>query len=314
MYRTIFVILLFNLGLLQTAIGQCCSAGNPSAFAFSDHNSVRAKSLLIGASYKYGYSGVYFAGNKPQNVSFGYPASYSFLLLKTAYGISKRINIQLSGGYFLTKKQENPEPYPDDVGQGLADAEINVRYRFFKSMKRKTEFLLSGGLRLPIGVFDLEKNGVKLPITIQPSSGSLVLMTGISAIKSFENSKFRLYGLLNAEFPQLIDSRNFYYRYGNLVNLSLTTTYAVNRFFNTAIQVHAEFRGHATRENDQVISASGYHTVMVSPQLQIDYAQGWSFSVSAEFPVYRYFNGIQLANSFKTGFGLIKKIAPYSKR
>ncbi len=309
MLRLILLSACFLLCTQVLTYGQCCSAGNPSSFSFADNNSLKAKSLFLSSSYKYGYSGKYYAGSEPEEVSFTAPASYSFIDLKAAYGITKRITIQASSGYFFSKEQQNPDPYPPDLGYGLGDAELNVRYRAYKSVTKHIELTASAGVRLPVGVFDLEKDGVKLPITVQPSAGSFVYMGGFSASKTFNENKLKLFGNVFAEFPQLIDSKNFYYHYGNLYNLSFTAAYPVHKLFNPALQVQAEIREHATREQEQVVDASGYKVIILSPQIESGFGNNWSVSIYTDLPIYRYFNGMQLASSYKIGISLLKKFS-----
>lgn len=309
MLRNILLSACFLLCVKVLTYGQCCSAGNPSSFSFADNNSLKAKSLFLSSSYKYGYSGKYYAGSEPEEVSFTAPASYSFMDLKAAYGITKRLTIQASSGYFFSKEQQNPDSYPADIGYGLGDAELNVRYRAYKSVIKHIELTASAGIRLPVGVFDLEKDGVKLPITVQPSSGSFVYMAGLSVAKSFNENKLKLFSSVFTEFPQLIDSKNFYYHYGNLYNISFTTAYPVNKLFNPGLQVQAEIREQATREDEQVVDASGYKIIILSPQIESDFRNNWSVFIYTDLPVYRYFNGMQLANSFKFGISILKKFS-----
>jgi hypothetical protein len=309
MIRHLFISACFLLCIQTLAYGQCCSAGNPSSFSFNDNNSLKAKSLLISSSFKYGYSDTYFKGNKPEDVGFYAPANYSFMDMKVAFGINNRFTLQAETGYFFMKQQKNPAPFPADKGYGLGDAAFNLRYRFYKSIKHHMELTAIAGMRLPIGVFDQEKDGVKLPIALQPSSGSLVYFGGLSMAKSFKESKLRFYGSASAEFPQLIDSKNFYYRYGNLYDLSIAVAYPVHHFFVPALQLQGEMRGHATREEGQVVDATGYKVITISPQIESDFLKDWSILVYADLPVYRYFNGIQLANSYKAGIKLIKRFS-----
>jgi len=307
-YRFIVAaFLLFTMPSVSSA--QCCSAGNPSSNAFSDQTSLKARSLLISSSYKYGYSGKYFSGDKISAMSFKTPASFSFIGLSASYGISQRFTVQTETGYYIRKVQENPDPYPADRGKGLGDAAINLRYRFFKNLKHHLELNGSAGMRLPIGVFDQEKDGVKLPLTVQPSSGSFVYLAGISAAKTLSNEKWRVYTALSAEFPRLIDSRNFYYQYGKLYNLSLAVVHPVHKLFTPALQLQGEMRGHATREAGQVVEASGYRIIYLSPHVESVFRENWIINLYADIPVYKYFNGIQLANTFKAGIKLTRRIS-----
>lgn len=307
-YRTI-VAAFFVFAIPSVSSAQCCSAGNPSSYAFSDQTSLKARSLLISSSFKYGYSGKYFSGDQVSAMNLKTPASFSFIDLRASYGISQRFAVQTETGYYISKVQENPDPYPADRGKGLGDAAINVRYRFLKNLKHHLELNGSAGVRLPVGVFDQEKDGVKLPLTIQPSSGSLVYLAGISAAKTLSNDKWRLFAVLSAEFPQLIDSRNFYYQYGNLYNLSLAVVYPVHKLFTPALQLQGEMRSHATREAGQVVEASGYRVISLSPYIESAFAENWIVNLYADIPVYKYFNGIQLANSFKAGIKLTRRIS-----
>ncbi len=294
---------------IQQEHSQCCSAGSPSSFAFGDQANLKAKSLLLSSSFKYSSSSKYFKGNQPADLNFDAPASYSFIDFSAVYGISQRISIQAQSGYFLNKVQHNPAPYPSDRGFGLSDADFIIKYRAFKSIKHHIEVNTSAGVRVPVGVFDLEKDGVKLPLTTQPSAGSLVYLAGVSSLKTFDESKWKLYAAFFTEFPQLIDSKNFYYHYGNLYNLSVAAACQLNKYFVPALQLIMEMRGKATRESDQVVEASGYRIVSLSPQVESAFLNNWTARISADLPVYRYFNGIQLANSFKVSFKIARRIS-----
>jgi hypothetical protein len=309
MIRTILITVFLILLTTTLTYSQCCSAGNPSSFSFGDQTALKAKSLLISSSFKYGFSDTYFNGDKPENMDFYTPASFTFMDMKAAFGINNRFTIQAETGFFFSKQQKNPSPYPPYRGFGLGDAAANVRYRFYKSMKHRVELIASLGMRLPIGVFDQEKDGVELPISLQPSSGSLVYIGGVSFSKLLNNSKFQLYSSAFAEFPQLIDSKNFYYRYGNLYNISFASAYKVHRLFVPTLQIQGEMRGHDTREDEQVVDASGYKSVTLSPQIESDFLKNWSVMIYTDLPVYRYFNGLQMANKFKAGVRLAKKFS-----
>lgn len=306
--RSVLLIMAVFVLATDQSYGQCCSAGNPSSFAFGDKVSMRAKSMQLWTTYKYGYSDKYFSGNKIEEVPFDSPASYSYMDMKIGYGLSRFITIQAETGYFLSKKQLNPELIPDDRGYGLGDLSLSVRYRFYKNTFKGLESNILAGVRLPVGVFDQEIDGVKLPITLQPSSGSVVYSGVLSVSKTLQEKNILFFGSLGAEFPQLIESKNFYYRYGNLYNLSIASAYRMNRYFIPAIQLQGELRGHATREEGQTVDASGYKIIYLSPQVESEIFHNWSLRAQADIPLYRYFNGLQLANAFRFGLTLSKKV------
>lgn len=305
--QLILVLAIVALTIGKT-YGQCCSAGNPSSFALSDKVSLQAKSLQIWTTYKYGYSDKYFAGNKKEDVPFNSPASFSYMDIKAGYGINKFITIQAETGYFFSKKQINHAPIPDDRGYGLGDLSMSIRYRFYKNTWRRIEANMVTGIRLPVGVFDQEIEGVKLPITLQPSSGSVVYTGLVSISKSLKEQDISFFASVGVELPQQIESKNFYYKYGNLYNFSVAAAYRLNKHFIPAVQLQGEFRGHATREDNQVVDASGYKIIYLSPQVESEIYSNWSIRLQTDVPIYRYFNGLQLANAFKFGITLSKKI------
>lgn len=308
MIRKSITAILLVLTIYGEVNAQCCSAGNPSSFAFSDKVSLKAKSLQIGTSYKYGYSNKYFSGNKEIDVPFKSPASFSYMDLNLGYGLNRYFTIQVETGYFFSKKQINTAPIPDDKGYGLGDLAMSLRYRIYKNAWRRVESNLVAGVRLPVGVFDQEVEGVKLPITLQPSSGSVVYTGMISISRSLKEKDISFFASIGAEFPQLIESKNFYYRYGNLYNFSLASAYKMNKYLTPALQIQGEIREHAIRENDHVVDASGYKIIYLSPQIESEILHNWSLRVQADLPLYRYFNGLQLANAYKAGVTLTRKI------
>jgi hypothetical protein len=307
MKHAIPLVLLIILMKVTHGYGQCCNAGNPSSFSFGDQVSLKARNIQASTAYKYGYSRKYFSGNKPIDLGFSAPASFSFMNIAAAFGISSKFTLLADAGYFFNKKQENPEPFPADRGYGLGDATFNLRYRIIKSMKHQMELIVHAGVRLPAGVFDQEKEGVKLPITVQPSSGSFVYLGGIDIAKSLKDSKWKFYSSLSMEFPQWIDSKNFYYRYGNLYNISIASAYLISRKLLPSIQLQAEFRNHAKREENAQVDASGYKILFFTPMFETELFKQFSMQVYADFPIYRYFEGIQLSNSYRTGIKLIKR-------
>jgi len=307
--RFIPAIILLALVSDLNLYSQCCSAGNPGNLLFSEHVSVKARAWIISSAYKHGYSGRYFKGDRDAALDFEAPASFNYIDLRFAWGISKRISLLGEAGYFLSKTQINPEPFPTDQGHGLADASLVARYRLFKSMKHLWELHASFGTRLPVGVFDQEKDGVKLPLTVQPSSGSMVFLGGILGSKRFEQSRLQLFSSILFEIPRLIDSKNFYYRYGNLYNISIAGSFPVQESLTSTLQLQYETRNHASREQQQEVESSGFQVVSITPQLEYRLMKNLSLHGFIKLPVYRYFNGVQLANSYETGLRIVFKPA-----
>ena len=61
-------------------------------------------------------------------------------------------------------------------------------------------------------------------------------------------------------------------------------------------EVRNENRGKSSRENNQIVESSGYNIVYMIPHLNYNFSKKWYISLNADIPVYRFYNGIQLAN------------------
>jgi len=282
---------------------QCCGAGNPLN-GFGDVSGIQRKMLQISPYYKYSYSDQYYQGSKKADVSPD-KMFYNFASIDLAYGLSNRMSIHGQIGYFINKtKLYNIEGWSDMTGFGLGDAEFNLRYSLIKNVIKKVEVTPSIGIKLPVGVFDQEVKDVKLPISLQPSSGSLKYNASVFMSKRFK--KYSLSAKVFAEYANRIQSENFDYKYGNLYVLSIYGSYNITRKLNTMVQVQYESRDNAKRENSQIVASSGGQVVYLIPQLSYIIMDDLAASVDAFVPLYRYMNGIQIANKFSLSLRITK--------
>ena len=160
------------------------------------------------------------------------------------------------------------------------------------------------GVKLPVGVFDQEIDNVKLPISLQPSSGSLKYNASLFIYKKFNKYSISFQGL--AEFANRIQSQNFDYKYGNLYVLSVYGSYKFNNVISFIAQVRYEYRGKSTRENEQIVESSGGQVINFIPQINVIPVKGFGISIFPDIPIYRYMNGTQIANKFAISLRLTK--------
>lgn len=292
----IFVLVIFIISDLETR-AQCCSAGNP--FFYGEQANIGHKQLQVIAGYKYSISDQYYHKDSKEDIEFIDKAYFNYLNLQLIYGLTRKLSIQADLGYFLNRtEQYTLESWETINGYGIGDAGLTVKYLAYKSFRRKISIIPSFGVKFPIGVFDQEEDHVKLPITVQPSSGSFKYLANIYFSKSFKNPKYNLSLFASAEFPQLIDSENFYYKYGNMLLFSVVGSYYLSDKLTLGLEVRNENRNKATREDDQTVESSGYYIVYTVPHLSYAFAEKWFIAINADIPVYKYYNGIQLANKF----------------
>lgn len=300
----VFVLLVFIAGKVNA---QCCSAGNP--FFYGELSSLSKNNLQFIAGYKYSTSHQYFQGNKPIEIDFVDEAYFNYLTFQAIYGLSKRVTIQADLGYFINKTETYlKNDWAKSNGHGLGDAHLSIKYLAINKWKKKLQVIPSFGIILPIGVFDQEADHVKLPITVQPSSGSFKYQLGLLMTKTSSNSKFRttFFGLF--EYAQLINSANFYYKYGNQYLVSIMGSYQISKNFSAAFEARSENRGRSMRENDQKVESSGYNTIYLVPHASWAFYDNWSLAVNTDIPVYKYYNGIQLSNALSVSIRVSYKL------
>lgn len=241
-------IFLFFWGI-NSLYSQCCSAGNP--YFYSEQANMGHKELQAVAGYKYSTSDTYYAGSEEIDINDIEKAWFNYLNLQLVYGLTHRLSIQTDLGYFINKSEEYyKEDWATKTGYGLGDATLTLKYLAYKSFTQKYSIIPSIGMKFPIGVFDQEVDKVKLPITIQPSSGSFRYLVNLYINKSFKNPKWNLGFYGSFEYAQLIDSENFYYKYGNVYLFSLIGSYKILDKLNLGLEIRNENRANASRENE----------------------------------------------------------------
>jgi len=306
MKKTLIIIAIVFL-FVDNVSAQCCSAGNP--FFYGEVSSLNKNSLQFVAGYKYSTSHQYFEGNNPIDIEFVDKAYFNYLTFQTMYGISEKFTVQADLGYFINKTEDYlKEGWNTNNGYGLGDATISFKYLAYSNYKKHLRIVPSLGVTIPIGVFDQEKDNVKLPITVQPSSGSFKYQGSLYVNKGTNNGRFNfvLFGMY--EYAQLIDSKNFYYKYGNQLLFSFLTSYKVGKKLSFALELRNENRGKSMRNDDQIVESSGYNIVYIIPHISYTFANNWYLALNSDLPIYKYYNGIQLSNSYSISVRLSYKI------
>jgi hypothetical protein len=189
-------------------------------------------------------------------------------------------------------------------GYGLGDAELSVRYAIIKRILKRFDVIPGIGVKLPVGVFDQEIEDVKLPISLQPSSGSFKYNVNVFVFKGINKHSvsFRAF----AEFANRIQSQNFDYKYGNLYILSAYGSLSINKKINLLSQIRYEYRENSVRENQQIVESSGGQVLFFIPQINVMPTESLGISLYADIPLYKYMNGTQLSNKYALAFKVFK--------
>lgn len=289
---------------------QCCGAGNPISISTSD-NTIESKKMKIGLNYRFSYSDSYF--EDIHKTTLDYPtavknSNYNYINFNIGYGLTKRLSIATSLGYYINKS----ETFKSDLlgkmkASGIGDLDVSISYKAYINVQKGIEFAPYVNVKFPVGKFDCEDNGIKLPISLQPSSGSFRYTGGMYFYTNL-SKKFFLTSFNMFEYAQRIKSYNFNYKYGNTLFFSLDANYKAMKYLTVGIQTSYEYKSRSKRENNQELFGTGYQTISITPHLTFVAMKKTFFSFLLDIPVFHKVEEIQLVNKVALQLKIIQNI------
>lgn len=304
--KRLLTILLMITFFPNESHAQCCGAGNPIAMSGTDNN-LKRNHMQISVDYRHSYSDTYYEGNRKFKEDFyGHlsNASYDFLNIGIAYGITKRWTIQTQLGFYISKQENFEVPLlPDAKVHGVGDLSLSTSYVAYRHPQKGIELAPFATVKFPVGKFDSENDGIKLPISMQPSSGSYKYSLGVYFYANLSKRWYiTSYDLF--EYAQRIISKNFNYKYGNLTYLNAAVYYKAFDFLSLGANLSYEYM---SRSKDECgfLDGTSYHIMKISPQVMARPVKQLHLVVSAEIPLWRYVSGIQMSNKWALQVKLI---------
>jgi hypothetical protein len=292
----------------QTASAQCCAAGNPVG-GDGSQDALKKHQLSAFAAYRHSYSRDFFHLNDKQDIQNIEKSYYNYSSLSLSYGINWRFTIHTEMGYYLNKVQVvNLTDGRETIkAHGIGDLSLSLRYSLLpQKIINENRLIFSLGGRLPVGQFNEEQNGVKIPVSLQPSSGALKINSALFFSHKKTDASIGWGAFALYEWSNQIDKGLLVYKYGNLFLMEATAFYSQNPSLVLSLSAKAEFRGKDKKANDFVIESTGSRVVYIKPQLQLKVVSDLYLVTFAEMPVYKYVNGYQLTNLFAFQMGIRK--------
>lgn len=304
----LFLVLHVTLG--NNTFGQCCSAGNPVG-GDGSNDGLSKNELRIFASYKYSLSKDYFHHDSRIDLPYIEKSYFDYNNLSLTYGLSPRFSLHSELGYFIDKTQDLNinNKYEIINSHGLGDLSFSTRYIAFKTVKPVSQLVFSAGVRIPVGAFSEEIDGVTIPISLQPSSGALKYNAGAFYSRKRVEHKFGWNSFAIFELSQTIKKGYLIYQYGNYFQLAFAGTYAMSDKITVVANTKMEWRGKDTRESGIKIESTGSKVILINPQFIFNLKNRWGIITSADFPIYKYVNGSQLTNKFSVQIGIRKSFS-----
>ncbi len=289
----------------STVWAQCCTSGNPF-INDAEQPALQSKVLTASLAFRYSHSGSYYSKDSPYKDLPVKESAYSnYSELQVGYGVTDWLTVLTELGYFFNKTFETAgvDSY---TGRGLGDAALYLKFNAYSNLKWRFSISPTIGVKFPVGVFDQEVDNVQLPISVQPSSGGYRYIANVFVSKGF--GKIAIAGFASYEYSQLIQSENFYYKYGDQWVGALYFNYHIWKGLSLDLQFRNEFRARSTREDGEIVDASGYDVVFLTPQLTYAFKHNWYLSAYSDIPLYKYYNGIQMSFGYALSARITKKI------
>jgi hypothetical protein len=307
-------ILIFRTDIYSQCFG---SPGNPIA-GTANLGTVKHSLLRINLFERYSVSHTYFHGSRKSDFLLYDKAFYNYFGNSMAYGIHKRLTIETETGYFINRtvnySQHIQLPVYSQSGHGFSHFVLSLKTPLYEGQKHPLNWAVSGGMKAPLQFKNKTKNGIELPVDVQPSTMAwgVVLQSFLLFENSFKGLRYFMINRYEYNFPNIND-----YLWGQAIFTSLFVS--KHLYFNapfmsenwTAIlQLRHEMRTHDYNyklENSKV-KGSGSQLVYIVPQLNYTIQEKWNISILADMPIYKYYNETQLSHDFAITFNLTRDI------
>lgn len=309
--KHIFLILAVFIAalLFSTDISaQCCAAGNPVG-GDGSQDALKKNQLSLFLAYRHSYSRDYYHKSQKEDIQNIEKSYYNYGSLSMSYGINWRFTLHTEMGYYFNKVQvvNLTDGRQTIKARGIGDMALNMRYSILPpKIINENRLIFSLGGRLPVGQFNEEQNGVKIPVSLQPSSGALKLNSSLFFSHKKQDALLGLSAFAFFEWSNQINKGLIVYDYGNLFMLEATLFMPIKSAGVLSLSSKVEFRGKDKKGNDFVIESTGSRVLYAKPQLQWKIIHDLYLLTFAEIPVYKYVNGYQLTNLYAFQVGIRK--------
>lgn len=301
--KSLIVFALVMSGLLSYS--QCCTSGCCSP-GTANFGVLEKGDLLVFSFFKRNYSDKYYQGDRPTNFSYLLNDYADYAGLSFSYGITNRLTAQGSLGYFTAKVENFDVPLIGQqqfYAQGLADAELFLKYNFFNSKNKVFSLTGSAGARMPTGPYKMSSDNVELPRDVQPGTGAYSGIVSLYAqLRPFRNKKISF--LINSR-TDLNGTNSQGFRYGTTNTNSIGSVIPVSKEFSLMLLVRDENKD-CDRINNTQMPSSGSYRFFASPGIALNLKNDLSFAFYGDIPVYQNYAGTQLASKYAFSLSVSK--------
>lgn len=237
-------------------------------------------------------------------------ARVSIYNMELEYGLSNKVSLLIVTGIVVKKREASvfDESRKSEKilfkSNGLADVTILAKYALVSpSIVSAMGLTIGSGVKLPVGNNNLKDNGSRLPIDLQPGTGSTDVLLWGNFYKGFLPLGISLSSSLYYRYAGAnLDG----YRFGDEYVISFMSEFSPTEYLTISLSAKSRFSKEDFWGGRFLPSTGGtYHDII--PGL-IYYEGAAQIKVFYQLPLYRNVKGIQLVTSNAAGVEIMVNI------
>ncbi len=289
--------------LVKPVYPQCCSTGSP--VGASTHVGLLNKNAIrVITFYRHSFSEEYYEGKKPSTdeIDMSDNAYYDFGGLTLEYGLTHKFTLQADAGYFFNKIVNFHNPaLTDHNGQGMSNGTLLLKYGLYIDPVKLIEITIGAGLKYPFTRTPATApNGSQLQLDARPSTNAFGFSSTLLLSKEFAPLTLRTFILNRFEYNGFNIND---YQSGKLFTTSVFVSKKIAKRFFGIVQLRNEIHGKDIQDGVEETN-TGYHLMVVTPQLSYSIAGLWNVSLLYDIPVYKNYQGKQLTPQYSYAVSL----------
>lgn len=233
-------------------------------------------------------------------------SNFNFVGVAVAYGVTKRLTLELDAGYFINKTQ-TLKMGSLIKGYGMSNGTLTFKYGTIVRPASQLELTTGFGVRFPFTTEPQYVDGIKLNADVQPSTNAIGLSEMIFFNKGFPAIGLRLFSINRYEYNFANKSD---YKYGNVLLNSVFVSKKIATYLFAILQIRNEWKTHDQDKGNEFgeveVTNSGYDLVTLSPQLSYSIAGKWNLTAVYDIPLYKYYNGKQMTPAYSFALSLTR--------
>lgn len=320
----------------STAQGCCSGGGGNPLLGNASAGVLQKEQVEVLVTHQYSRSNRFLSGSRDTIPFFDFLSS-NYLFFKTEYGITDRLTLNVSTGYYINRTIHEFNDTIDEViiktkigSSGFGDLILFPKYCILNKTGRsgKTEVTLGLGYKIPIGshtdstfigyanFFNAETMSIDsteiwktLPPTVQTTTGSNDFNFYLFCFKSLSNTKLNMFG--SALYTRK-GWNSLGFKFGDYWSLNASLGYAISEKIRLLAQFRGEWNG-TVRHHAHIDpiglynidpSSTGNLQVTITPLLSFSIKENTTAFISSDIPLYQKMNGIQIGSQYIFSAGI----------